>query len=90
MNNDRDLTLSTVNRNGGGGMQEQSIRLIILWLNLQEGKMRRVLCSDMATQVGKIHSLITDPLLTKRNFLRAYYLPKIYSGGSRGGVRLIF
>ena len=35
-------------------MLEQSIRLIILWLNLQEGRMRRVVCSDWFSQKGKM------------------------------------
>ena len=35
-------------------MLEQSIRLIILWLNLQEGRMRRVVCSDWLSQKGKM------------------------------------
>ena len=35
-------------------MLEQSIRLIILWLNLQEGRMRRVVCSDWLFQKGKM------------------------------------
>ena len=42
------------------GMLEQSIRLIILWLNLQEGRMRRVVCSDWLSQKAHLSVFSTS------------------------------